>query len=179
MLNLNFSEFPQLTTDRLLLRNTIAQDLASLHQLRSDQDVNILVGRETPTTLSQTEAFIVRIQGLIEKKESLYWVLSLKGQDRLIGTACCWNFDVQNEVVEIGYEMLPEFQGRGLMKEALQKLIAYTFDVLNAQLITAFPSGVNVKSIALLKSLNFQLEDQSYSNSHTDIADLVTYVLKK
>lgn len=116
---------------------------------------------------------------MVERKESLYWVITLKEENSLIGTICCWNFDVQNEIVEIGYEMLPEFRGRGLMKEALKKVIEYTFDGLNAKLITAFPSGVNDRSVGLLEALGFQLEDKCYNNKHTNVTDMVTYTLKK
>jgi len=179
MLTLNFSDFPKLTTERVLLRRICAEDLESIHQLRSDQAVNIMIGRETPVNLSQSSEFIIKIEDLVEKRECLYWVLATKEENSLIGTICCWNFDVQNEIVEIGYEMLPEFRGRGLMKEALNKVIEYTFEGLNAKLITAFPSGVNENSVAILKALNFQLEDKSYNNKHTNVADMVTYVLKR
>jgi ribosomal-protein-alanine N-acetyltransferase len=179
MLTLNFSEFPKLTTQRVLLRGICAQDLESIHRLRCDEAVNIMVGRETPTNLSQSREFIAKIENLVERKESLYWVIALKEENSLIGTICCWNFDVQNEIVEIGYEMLPEFRGRGLMKEALKKVIEYTFDGLNAKLITAFPSGVNDRSVGLLEALGFQIEDKSYNNKHTNVTDMVTYTLKK
>lgn len=179
MLNLNFSEFPKLTTERVILRRIGAQDLESIHKLRCDRAVNVMVGRETPTNLSQTQEFITKIENMIEKRESLYWVITFKEENSLIGTICCWNFDIQNEIVEIGYEMLPEFRGRGLMKEALNSVIDYIFEELNAKLITAFPSGVNENSVALLKGLNFQLEDKFYHNQHTDVADIVSFVLKR
>ncbi len=179
MLTVGFSEFPKLITERIILRRICAQDLESIHQLRCDQAVNIMVGRETPTNLSQTLGFITKIETMVEKRECLYWVIAFKEGNSLIGTICCWNFDVQNEIVEIGYEMLPEFRGRGLMKEALNKVIDYTFEELNAKLITAFPSVVNENSVALLKALNFQLENKSYNNKHTNVADTVTYVLKR
>lgn len=179
MLTLNFSEFPKLTTDRMLMRPICAQDLEAIHRLRSDRAVNILVGRETPTNLSQTEEFIAKIEGMVERRECMYWGLALKEENSLIGTICCWNFDVQNEIVEVGYEMLPEFRRRGLMKEALSKVIEYSFESLNAKLITAFPSGVNDRSVGLLEALNFQLADNSDYNKHTNVADTVAYALKR
>jgi ribosomal-protein-alanine N-acetyltransferase len=179
MLQLDFSGVPHLTTDRLLMRSISVQDLEALHQLRLNEEVNVMVGRVTPTDLSQTLQYIDKIEDLVEKKECLYWVLTLKEQNELIGIVCCWNFDVQNEIVEIGYEMLTEFQGRGLMKEALKRIINYSFSDLKARLITAFPSIVNVSSVALLTALNFQLADKPHSNIHTNVAGMVTYVLKK
>lgn len=178
MLKLDFSSFPILNTSRLVLRCISAEDVQAVHQLRCDQAVNVMVGRQAPDSLSQTMDFINRIEAMVEKKDCLYWVMASRNGNGLIGTICCWNFDIENEVVEIGYEMLPEFRGQGLMKEALKKVIDYTFTELHANLITAFPSRDNVKSVALLKALNFQLADSSYNNKHTNIANMVTYVLK-
>jgi ribosomal-protein-alanine N-acetyltransferase len=179
MLNVDFSPFPQLTTERLLLRNISAQDLELIHKMRCDQAVNAMVGRETPTSLRQTEEFIEKIERMINANESMYWVICLKEDHRLLGAVCCWNFDVQNEIVEIGYEMLPEFQRKGIMEEALKRVIEYTFDQLNARVITAFPSAVNINSVSLLKKLHFQLEDKEYNNTHDDVEDILTYTLKK
>ncbi|PTS91836.1 N-acetyltransferase [Pedobacter sp. HMWF019] len=179
MLDVDFSLFPQLTTERLLLRSISAQDLELIHIMRCDRAVNAMVGRETPTSLKQTEAFIGKIERMIKGNESMYWVICLKKDHQLLGTVCCWNFDVENEAVEIGYEMLPEFRRRGIMEEALKGVIEYAFEKLNARVITAFPSGVNINSVSLLKKLNFQLEDEAYSNMHKDVEDIVTYTLKK
>lgn len=178
MLDVDFSLFPQLTTERLLLRSISDQDLEPIHKMRSDAAVNAMVGRETPSSLKQTEEFISKIEQLIKRNESMYWVISSKEDDRLLGTVCCWNFDVQNEIVEIGYEMLPEFQRKGIMEEALKMVIIYTFEKLNARVITAFPSAVNINSVSLLKKLNFQLGDKAYNNTHDDVDDILTYTLK-
>lgn len=178
MLNVDFSPFPQLTTERLLLRNISARDLEPIHKMRCDQAVNVMVGRKTPTSLRQTEEFIEKIERMINANESMYWVICLKEDHQLLGTVCCWNFDIGNEAVEIGYEMLPEFRRRGIMEEALEAVIEYAFEKLNARVITAFPSAVNINSVSLLKKLNFQLEDKEYNNTHDDVEDIVTYTLK-
>ncbi|MFA4868858.1 MAG: GNAT family N-acetyltransferase [Pedobacter sp.] len=179
MLTLNFSAVPYLMTDRLILRTLGVPDLEAIHKLRSDHAVNVMVGRETPMQLSQSREFIRKIEGLVENRECLYWVIAFKEEHSLIGTICCWSFDIENEIVEIGYEMLPEYRGMGLMKEAVKKVIDYTFQNLNAKLLTAFPSGVNSDSVGLLKALNFQLSDDFYNNKHTNVADMVCYALKK
>lgn len=48
MLILNFCAVPDLITERLILRTLGPQDLEAIHKLRSDHEVNIMVGRETP-----------------------------------------------------------------------------------------------------------------------------------
>jgi ribosomal-protein-alanine N-acetyltransferase len=178
MLNLNFIDFPRLYTERLILKKVLKKDYNFIHKLHSDPIVNAFVGRENTTTLEQAREYIERISGMVKKKECLYWAITLSNNDALIGSACCWNFDHESDIVEIGYEMLPEFQGKGYMKEALQAVLKFTFNNLKAKVITAFPSSDNINSVAILKKLNFVFENQNYNNKHVNIENIVTYTLR-
>ncbi|MFG4002135.1 GNAT family N-acetyltransferase [Flavobacterium aquidurense] len=175
---LHFKNFPQLRTDRLLLRNIESTDAELIHKLRSDEVVNQFVGRDNSSTLEKAKEFILKIQNLVEKNEGLYWIIRLKENNDLIGSVCLWNFDIEKEIVEIGYEMLPEFQGKGIMTEALKIVTAYTFEEMKAKVITAFPSSDNINSVAILKKLNFELENKKYNNTHENVTNLVTYTLR-
>lgn len=73
--------------------------------------------------------------------------------------------------------MLSEFQGKGLMSEAIQKVTEYAFDEMKAAIITAFPSSDN-NSVALLKKMNFEFEDKKYNNTHENVANSITYTLR-
>lgn len=175
---LDFKNFPTLTTERLILRSIEYADAELIHKLRSDETVNRFVGRDNSSTLEKAKEFILKIQNLVEKNEGLYWILRLKENNDLIGSVCLWNFDIENEIVEIGYEMLPEFQGKGIMSEALKKVITHTFEEIKAKLITAFPSADNINSVAILKKLNFELEDNKYNNTHEKVENLVAFTLR-
>ncbi|WP_428229548.1 GNAT family N-acetyltransferase [Flavobacterium sp.] len=175
---LDFKKFPLLTTERLLLRNIENTDAELIHKLHSDEIVNAFVGRDNASTLKKAAEYIIKIQNLVAKNECIYWIIQLKESDNLIGSVCLWNFDPENEIVEIGYEMLAEFQGKGIMSEAIKKVVSYTFEEMNAKIITAFPSSNNSNSVALLKKLNFEFENKKYNNTHEKIKNLVTYTLR-
>lgn len=175
---LDFKNFPQLKTERLVLRNIESTDAELIHKLRSDEVVNAFVGRDNSSTLEKATEFILKIQDLVSKNEGLYWIIRLKESNDLIGSVCLWNFDIKNEIVEIGYEMLPEFQGKGIMSEALKAVVAYTFEEMKAQIITAFPSSDNSNSVTILKKLNFEFEDKRYNNTHENVNNIVTYTLR-
>jgi len=175
---LDFKIFPQLQTERLILRNIESTDAELIHKLRSDEVVNQFVGRDNSSTVEKAKEFILKIQNLVEKNEGLYWIIRRKENNDLIGTVCLWNFDPENEIVEIGYEMLPEFQGKGIMTEALKAVTAYTFKEIKVKIITAFPSEDNVNSVAILKKLNFEFEDKKYNNTHENVNNIVTYTLR-
>ncbi|MNT86503.1 Ribosomal-protein-serine acetyltransferase [compost metagenome] len=95
----------------------------------------------------------------------------------MIGVICFWNFDILNETVEIGYELLPQFQGKGIMKEAIACLLEYGFNTMEARKIVAFPSAENPASVKLLEKSGFKLASANYQNSHTGIAGMLTYVI--
>ena len=177
-MELNFKDFPKLITERLILRNIENSDIELIHKLHSDPIVNTFVGRNNASNLKLAEQYVTKIQNLIVKNESIYWVITEKGKNDLIGSVCLWNYDIENEIVEIGYEMLSEFQGKGIMTEVIKKVVEYTFTIIKAKMITAFPSLDNLNSIALLKKLNFELENKNYNNRHENIKNQVTYTLR-
>ena len=74
--------------------------------------------------------------------------------------------------------MLPEFQGKGIMTEALKSVIEFTFSEIKANIITAFPSSDNLSSVTILKKLNFEFEDKLYNNKHENVENIVTYTLR-
>lgn len=50
----------------------------------------------------------------------------------------CWDdlpfdFSTENNSCEIGYELMPEFQGQGIMKESAEEVINYAFQTLTFQ----------------------------------------------
>lgn len=174
----NFKDFPKLITERLVLRNIKNTDVALIHKLHSDPIVNAFVGRENSSSLKKAEEYVLKMQNLIAKNECIYWTITEKGNNNLIGSICLWNFDIENDAVEIGYEMLSEFQGKGIMTEAIKKVIEYAFEKIKAKIITAFPSSDNINSVSILKKMNFQLENKKYNNTHQNIKNLVTYTLR-
>lgn len=76
--------------------------------------------------------------------------------DKLIGTICLWNINQENYSAEIGYELHPEWQGKGIMKEALSKIIDYGFQKMKLKEIEAFTNPLNDSSTRLLEKNNFK-----------------------
>jgi ribosomal-protein-alanine N-acetyltransferase len=162
------SQFPTLTTGRLILRRLELKDAAEIAKLRSDESVNQYLNRPKTTTIDDAIAFINKIINGIKNGESYYWVICLRNDHKLAGTICLWNIDKDNSCIEVGYELLPDFQGKGLAQEALSKIIEYGFGDLQLKTIVAYPHGDNERSINLLVKNNFKrdtaLQDEFYKN---------------
>ena len=176
---LDFSIFPVIKTSRLVLRELSVQDALQIHALRSDPKIAAMTGRTPSTGIEDAMAHIYKIGKLIENNASIYWVISLLDSPSLIGTICLWNFDTENAIAEIGYELLPDFQGKGFMREAIAAVIKYGFEELKIKTITAFPSANNISSVKVLKMAGFKRDGKTYPNSHDDSVDnMATFSLR-
>ena len=155
MLQLHFSPFPDLSTERLLLRQLKMKDAAEIFALRSDKRMNEFIDRPLSTKMEEAEEFITKINTGIEKGESWYWAIGLKNEDKLIGTICLWNFDMEKTIAELGYELKPEYQGLGIMSEAVERMIDFGFNSIELKIMTAVVRTMNYKSIYLLEKKGF------------------------
>jgi ribosomal-protein-alanine N-acetyltransferase len=159
----NMKTFPILTTERLMLRQLSENDVHEIYLLRSDTMVNTYLGRQLSKTLEDALTFIDQI-----KSSSLsYWAIELKGSEKLIGTICLFDILREQKKCEIGYELLTEYQGKGIMQEAAKKIIEYSTQILGLRTINAYTHAGNLNSINLLKKLNFistNIDDNMKSN---------------
>ncbi len=106
-------------------------------------------------TLEDVRPVMQRIAANIVDGTSVFWAIALKDSPTLIGTICLWNISVEKSTAEIGYMLHPDFQGRGYMQEALVTVLAYGFEVMQAQLIEGFCHPQHVASIRLLERNGF------------------------
>lgn len=150
--------FPVLTTSRLILRQLEETDDRSIFSLRSDDNVNRFLDRKKPTDIHEASAFIQMINGAIAENKSLYWAIALKEDPALIGTFCLWNYSPDRKTAELGYELSPEHQGKGLMNEALQAVIRYAFDKAGFTTLEAYTHKDNHASTKLLLKQGFILQ---------------------
>jgi ribosomal-protein-alanine N-acetyltransferase len=95
-----------------------------------------------------------------------------------VGTICLWNFDYEMNAVELGYELLPHWQGKGLMSEAARKVVEFAFGELGADAVNACPSDYNFRSVALLARLGF-IKNKATTHDHSTNENLLTFNLSK
>ncbi|HWB64619.1 MAG TPA: GNAT family N-acetyltransferase [Chitinophagales bacterium] len=157
MPNLNLTPFPELETERLLLRPLLITDVEAMFRLRSNPRVNRYVNRPATPTMDDAIKTIERLNKNVAENKGPFWAVELKTQPGLIGTICLWNFTHNNTVCELGYEMHPDFFGRGLMAEGTARVIDYGFNVLMLEMIEAVVHKENERSIKLLQKHGFIL----------------------
>jgi ribosomal-protein-alanine N-acetyltransferase len=181
MLNLNFTAFPKLVTERLILRQLEAEDANEIFALRSSDEVNRFLDRPKAITIEEAKQFIYKINDGINKNERVYWAITLKNETKLIGTICYWNISKENDRAEVGYELHPRYQGKGIMQEALLKVIDFGFEQMRLKTITAVPSDDNIKSRKLLEKNNFKIDSnlRTMLSQQQNLTQMVIYSLTK
>ena len=155
MLNLNFTPFPTITTPRLVLRQLQDDDVHELFALRTDERVNRFLDRPLPESLNDVREFIAKLNQITHNNEGLYWVITRKNEDKLLGTIGLRNFGQEQGQAEIGYELHPDQQGQGFMHEAITNVLAYGFGRVGLQAIIADTDPGNLRSIQILERHGF------------------------
>lgn len=159
MLELIFSPFPQIETDRLLLRQIIKADAAELLSLRSSEKVMQFIDKERSKTILEAEELIQRIENDLNNTDGITWCISLKEKpETLIGTIGFWRIIKQHYRAEIGYMIHPGYWGKGFMKEAVQTVIDFGFSNIKLHSIEAHINPGNAASAALLETMGFVRE---------------------
>ena len=153
-------KFSNLSTKRLFLRELRLDDAEEIFRLRSNKEVNDLIDRPSAKTIDDAIEFIRKIQAIAVNHGVIMWVITLIGDAKLIGTILYWHIEWEKNKAEIGYELLPEYQGKGIMTEALEKVVEFGFEQLKFKIINADPNKKNDKSIRLLEKLGFKLTDK-------------------
>lgn len=157
---MNNNQFPQISTERLLLRRLQESDWKQVSFLRTDKEVNKYVDRPDAKTKEEALQFIEKIDMAIDKLDSYYWAITMIGNDEMIGSISLWQFSPDRKTAEVGYDLNPKYHKKGLMNEALASILHFGFSTLQLDMIEARTHRQNEASKNLLKKNNFKLMEE-------------------
>ena len=153
-----FTEFPVLTTARLQLRQMRPSDAAAMFAIKSNLIVTTPYGQEPHPSPDATLAWMQRHRGYYEQRQALFWCITFKNTETVIGSCTFWNFDPGYHGAEIGYELHPDYWRRGIMSEAVSAALDYGFGALGLHRIEAVMLAENTASEQLVRKLGFAHE---------------------
>lgn len=159
MLSVNFSPFPDIQTERLLLRRMTTHDAAEILCLRSHEQVMKYIDRERTKSLEDAVLFLEKINASLDSNNGIMWGITLKEEPRkLIGNIGYWRLIKEHYRAEVGYMLHPDFWKKRIMNEALMRVIDFGFDDMKLHSIEANINPGNVASAMLLESTGFVKE---------------------
>jgi ribosomal-protein-alanine N-acetyltransferase len=150
-------DFPELETERLLLRKIVPGDAPALFAIFSDDKVTRYYDLGTMTHLSQAETMVRRMEKRYKHGQALRWGIVRKEDGAFLGT-CGYHLQAVEFKAEIGYELGRPFWHQGYMREALRAMLAYGFEAMHLNRIEALVMPGNEPSARVLRKLGFREE---------------------
>jgi len=145
-----FNVFPEISTERLHLREIKQEDAQSIYKLLSNPEVIKHDTFELFTDIGQAHDLIRHFNNGFEQKRAIFWGITLKTESEIIGFCKC-EIEVAKIRADLGYDLSPEYWNRGIMTEALGAIIDFAFSNLDVNRIEAAVSTENNASIRVLE----------------------------
>ncbi len=156
----SFQPFPVLTSHRLQLKSFEKDDLPRIFSLRSSKEVAKYLDRPLMAHQQEATSYLHKMQSGVSEGEWIIWGIHFK-EEGFVGSICLWNLSKEKSTADIGYEMLPSFQGRGIMSEAIPLVLQYGFEEMGLHRIEAEVVAQNLPSIHLLEKFDFIYNDKA------------------
>lgn len=168
MLQTQLLPFPELFTERLHLRRIIEADTESIFSLRNNKEVMKYVPNKC-NTMADAVVFYNLINSSLEAGIGITWGISLRqNSNELIGTIAFWRLMKEHYRAEIGYMLDKPFWGKGLMREAIKKVMEYGFEKMKLHSVEAQLSPENHASEKILQTTGFVKEAHFKENYFTN-----------
>ncbi|TLX74723.1 GNAT family N-acetyltransferase [Labilibacter sediminis] len=149
--------FPILITDRFVLRQFNRADLENVFKGLSHPDVIKYYGISFDT-LEATKEQLTWFKNLEENETGIWWAICKKEDQTFIGAGGFNDWEKDNRKAEIGFWLLPENWGNGIMKEVMPVICSYGFKTLKLHRIEGYVDSENINCKNGLKKLDFDYE---------------------
>jgi ribosomal-protein-alanine N-acetyltransferase len=173
--------FPQLETERLILRKLKPEDSRDLFHYFSKDEVTKYYDLESFVEVRQAEELIDNWNNRFEELKGIRWAITIRSEERVIGTCGFHNWSKEHFKVEIGYELAPEYWRQGIMTEVLNEIIQYGFIDLGLNRIEALIDPDNISSRKLLEKVGLHEEGylKDYFYEKNQFVDAVIFAILK
>ena len=132
-----FSRLPTLTTERLILRPLRMSDDRDLYAYASDPEVSRHVLWEPHASLWDSRRFLRAAIRQYRQGLPGSFAITLKDSGRMIGTIGFMWVNVDHKSAEVGYSLSRDYWNRGIMTEALRRVVDFGFEDLRLNRIEA------------------------------------------
>ncbi|MGI6669711.1 MAG: GNAT family N-acetyltransferase [Acetivibrionales bacterium] len=158
MRELVFKGTPRLETERLVLRKLKPQDENDIFEYASDDEVTRFLTWPSHKSVENSRSFISFTLGRYEKDEAGEWGIVLKETGKLIGSIGVVSCDMNNRRAEIGYVLSRNYWGRGIMPEAVSRVVKFAFEEMKLNRIECCHFLLNEKSGRVMQKVGMSFE---------------------
>lgn len=146
-----------LKTPRLLLRKFRADDLTNVYQGLSHPEVIKYYGVSFDS-LKATQEQMDWFSNLERTNTGQWWAVCAADTGAFYGAGGLNEMDLNHKKAEIGFWLLPQYWGRGIMTEAMSLICRYAFETIGLHRIEGFVETGNHNCKRAMQKLNFHHE---------------------
>lgn len=151
------TNFPIITTERLLLRQFADSDLENVFRGLSQPDVIKYYG-VSYQTLEATKAQMDFFADLEINGTGIWWAICSPDNRIFYGAGGLNSLSKEHQKAEIGFWLLPDFWGKGILAEAMPAICNYGFENLGLHRIEGIVETENLNCKKAMAKLDFRHE---------------------
>ena len=144
----------ELWTERMVLRRYRPEDAEDLYRyLGTDPAMYQYSGWNPYATLEMARETVQEFIRSYDDVSAYSWVMDI--DDVIVGTIGA--YDCKDDQIEVGFSVVPGWQGRGLATEALRKVLEYLTENEGIPCVTAWCAAENAGSRKVLEKAGMKL----------------------
>src|SRR4051794_32734889 len=151
-------KFPVLSTKHLSLRAATAKDVPAFQQVLAIAEVTRFSNWPDAPAKSQVERALRWMANVHGSGKGCAWIIEDRKSGRFLGAIRFNSFEKKWRCGEIGYELHPDFWGKGLMTEAVRAVVACGHQTFRLNRIDAWTLPGNAASDRVLEKAGFRHE---------------------
>lgn len=149
--------FPEIKTERLLLRQFTEHDLQQVYEGLSKPEIVKYYG-VSYQTLEETKAQMSFFSELEKQGTGIWWAICSADNQTFFGAGGLNNLQKEHKKAEIGFWLLQRYWRQGIMTEALPLITQYGFEHLGLHRIEGFVESENENCKKAMRKLQFNHE---------------------
>lgn len=158
--------FPVLKTERLFLRKILLTDAQDIYEYASNPLVSKYLVWHPHKSIEDTKDYICQVIQSYINREPATWGIELQEENKLIGTISFLNWDQNNFKSEVGFVLSYKYWRKGIISEALNKVLHFGFTRMYLNRIEARTMVNNIASQKLLEKIGMQFEGILYEQMY-------------
>lgn len=151
------SIFPTIKTERFTLRQFLDSDLENVFKGLSDPEIIKYYG-VSYKTLEDTKEQMKFFANLEKEGTGIWWAVCSLDNSKFYGAGGLNSLSNEHKKAEIGFWLLKDYWGQGIMTEVMPMICNYGFNSLGLHRIEGFVETDNLNCKNAIKKLDFKYE---------------------
>lgn len=154
-----YKTLPTLETDRLLVRPMRQEDVDDLFAYTQDEETARYVTWNANQTVDQAQQFLTHVLSNYEQGKQAPWAIEWKATGQMVGTIDFIHLLLdENKQAELGYALSRQFWGKGIVTEAVERVLDFGFEALQLERIQARCMEPNIGSARVMEKVGMTYE---------------------